>query len=173
MNRGGVAIIPCDTIYGFVGRVPDSRDRILEIKGRAENNPFLQLSRDVEAVIRIAATQFPPELTSLWPGPVTMIFDDYRGESLAVRVPDDPFLTQLLKELDYFIYSTSVNKSGQPPMGEIQKIIKLFENEVNLIVDGGDLFEGKASTLLDIRERPVKILRQGAAVIPETLFNLS
>ena len=45
MKKGGIVIIPTDTVYGFSGIV-DSRKtdaKIREIKGRAENKPLIQL----------------------------------------------------------------------------------------------------------------------------------
>ncbi|MBI9103649.1 MAG: L-threonylcarbamoyladenylate synthase [Spirochaetales bacterium] len=174
LSAGGIAIIPCDTIYGIVGRVPDTEGKIREIKGRGENNPFLQLAPDEDSVKNISKTNIPSSLSAYWPGPVTLIINDMNNRSRALRVPADEFLQDILSKLDFFIYSTSVNMSGRSHLDRIGEIISTFEDEVDLIINKGDLSEGKASTLVDIRERPYKILRQGEIVIPDSvLLNLS
>ena len=52
-KKGGVAIVPTDTVYGFSGIVDDSSenqmrtdDRIRQIKGRSETKPLIQLIAD-------------------------------------------------------------------------------------------------------------------------------
>ena len=37
----GVAIIPCDTIYGIVGIDPEAESRIRALKGRDEGKPTM------------------------------------------------------------------------------------------------------------------------------------
>ncbi len=165
-----IAVVPCDTIYGIVGIVPETDELIRKVKGRGEINPFLQLAGNLKAVETISSQKLPPEFTCLWPGPVTFIIEDTDGHSRAIRIPDDPFLQRLLNDLDLFLYSTSVNKSGSPHLDRISSIKDIFSGEIGLIVDKGDLSGGKPSTLVDIRSKPFKILRQGELVIPGHLL---
>ncbi len=170
LRDGNIAVIPCDTIYGIVGIVPETDELIRKVKGRGETNPFLQLAGTLKAVETISAQKLPPELTSLWPGPVTFIIEDTDGFTRAIRIPDDPFLQRLLNDLNLFLYSTSVNKSGSPHLDRIGSIADIFSGEIGLIVDNGDLPGGKPSTLVDIHRKPFKILRQGELVIPGHLL---
>lgn len=169
LARGGVAIIPCDTVYGIVGRVPDTEARIRSIKGREETNPFLMLIGSVDQLRLISDVKLDPDLERLWPGPVTLVIPA-GGRTVAVRLPDDAFLREVIVSLSAPIYSTSVNRSGSPPLEEVQRIVDLFESDVDLILDGGNLFGRRPSTILDVSSRPFRVLREGAARIPPELL---
>lgn len=169
LARGGVAIIPCDTVYGIVGRVPDTEARIRTIKGREETNPFLMLIGGVEQLKLISDTQLDAGVQRLWPGPVTLVIPAREG-TVAVRLPDDAFLRDVILSLGAPIYSTSVNRSGSPPLAAIEQIVASFETDVDLILDGGSFGGRKPSTILDVSRRPYRILREGSGRIPPELL---
>jgi L-threonylcarbamoyladenylate synthase len=69
------------------------------------------------------------------------------------------------------LFSTSVNRAGEPPLRTVEAMRAELENDVDLIFDAGDMLPGAPSTLLDITVRPFKILRQGALrLLPEDLI---
>ncbi len=167
---GGIVVMPCDTIYGLVGRVPDSEPRIRAIKGRSESQPFLQLIPDPGWVARMSDADMPPALAAHWPGPLTIVLPARAGGTVALRVPDSPLLRDLMRGLGAPVYSTSVNASGRPALWRIADIRSEFEALVDLVVDGGDLPSGVASTIVDATSRPIRVLRQGAVTLgPEEL----
>ncbi len=170
LSRGGVAIIPCDTMYGIVGLAPDTDARIRSIKGRGEEKPFLQLIAGVSWVSRLSDTPIPPALARYWPGPLTLVFPARGGGTVALRLPDSAFLQRLLAELGRPLYSTSVNRTGEKPLFDIAVITKEFERDVDLIYDAGSLLPGPGSTLVDVTRKPYRVLREGAVkVAPEDL----
>ena len=164
LSAGGVVIMPCDTIYGIVGPAPASQDRIRELKGRGEKS-FLQLIAGPHWLPRFAVPAVPDRLSGYWPGPLTLIFPTGQG-SVALRVPADPLLRLLLERLDGPLFSTSVNRSGQPALWRIADILGEFETGVDLVVDAGDLPGRLPSTIVDVSQRPFRVLRQGALSIP-------
>jgi L-threonylcarbamoyladenylate synthase len=170
LRSGGIAILPCDTIYGFVGKAPDTDARIREAKGRGETKPFLRLAPSVEEAATYSAEPLDPTLAALWPGKVSIILKDGSGQTTAVRVPDDPFLIEAIRLSGCHVFSTSVNVSGQAPLWKIAEIEATFGAAVDLIIDGGDLPGGQASTILDATKRPYTVVRQGALVIPPELL---
>ncbi len=164
LSAGGVAIMPCDTIYGIVGPAPGSEARLRELKGRGEKS-FLQLIAGPQWLARFGELDVPETLAAFWPGPLTLIFAAGPG-SVALRVPADPQLRSLLERLDRPLYSTSVNRSGQPALWRIDDILEQFETGVDLVVDAGDLPGRLPSTIVDVSRRPFRILRQGALELP-------
>jgi L-threonylcarbamoyladenylate synthase len=165
LKAEGIAIMPCDTMYGIVGAVPESERRIRLVKGRGEDKPFLQLIPDVSWIRSFSDTPISPKLLKYWPGPLTIVIRMRSGSTLAVRVPGSPLLIRLLKGLGKAIYSTSVNRAGKPPLARIEDIRAEFGGDVDLIVDAGDLAEGVASTIVDSTRQPAKILRQGSLIV--------
>lgn len=165
-----VGIAPCDTIYGIIGKYPETESKIRALKGREENKPFIVLIKESKDISIFSDTVIPESLAALWPGPLTLIVCTKEGKTLALRVPADPFIQELLVSGGAPLFSTSVNRSGQAPLNKIREIIAEFEKEADFIVDGGDLLTGVPSTILDISVKPYKILRQGACNIPPKLL---
>lgn len=165
LGRGGVAAMPCDTIYGLVGIAPDTETRIRAIKGRGEDKPFLQLVADSDWASRLASP-VPPRLARYWPGPLTVILPAHGGGTVALRVPDSELLRSLIKSIGKPLFSTSVNKAGQAPLWRISEIIEGFESAVDLVLDAGDLPQASPSTLIDATSRPFRVVRQGSLVLP-------
>jgi L-threonylcarbamoyladenylate synthase len=163
--RGGVAIAPGDTMYGMLGIAPRSDARIRRIKGRGEEKPFLLLLAERSWAARLSDMEVPAPLAKYWPGPLTVVLSARGGGSVAVRVPDSPFLRELLKAVGEPLYSTSVNRAGGRPLATIAAMRREFETEVDLVYDAGDFVPGPPSTLVDATMSPFKVLRQGALVI--------
>jgi L-threonylcarbamoyladenylate synthase len=170
LGSRGVVILKSDTLYGLTGIAPDTGHRINRIKQRDPGKPLLQLIPDPDWVTRYADALIPPELSHFWPGPLTIIFPVKGEGSTGLRVPEDLFLQNLLYRLNKPLFSTSVNKQGKEPLGKILDIIQEFENEVDLIVDSGNVTGNVPSTILDITSTPYKIIRQGRVIIPPGLL---
>ncbi len=166
LKNNGVAIMPCDTIYGIVGIPGTAEVRIREIKGRGENKPFIKLISSADYIKSISYDNLDNRILSLWPGPLTVIIEAGNGETEALRVPQDSFLLEILSLLGKPLVSTSVNRSGNPAMNNIAEIIKNFGKSVDLIIDGGDMRESVPSTIVDLTSKPYRILRQGKCVVP-------
>ncbi len=168
LSRGGVLIMPCDTIYGLVGVAPDTAERIRAIKGRGEDKPFLQLLASSDWVGRLSPAEVPPSLVRHWPGPLTVILPARARGTVAVRVPGSEFLRELIGAVGKPLYSTSVNRAGQPALWRAAEILAEFEGEVDLVVDGGDLPGAAPSTIVDASSSPWRVVRQGALEIPQS-----
>ena len=177
IKGGGVCVLPTDTVYGFSGIVPQSQSRIHSIKGRDEGKPFIQLIAKPEDLYRYTDVVIPQQLFSLWPGAVTVIVpvkqDADKKTTVAFRCPGDSWLRRVIDLVDAPIYSTSVNRSGEPVLGNVEDICQEFSGEVELIVNGDELIvpNAKPSTLVELLpDGKCKIVRQGSVVIPAELL---
>ncbi len=170
LRAHGVAVIPCDTIYGIVGAAPQTEARIRAIKGRAEDKPFLQLIADPSWTRRVCGIDAPPRLARHWPGPLTVVLASPGFAAVAVRVPAAPWLRDLIATVGQPIFSTSVNRAGGAALWRIAEIAREFEREVDLVLDGGDLPDALPSTIVDATSPPFRIVRKGILVLgPEDL----
>ena len=175
--KGGVCVIPTDTVYGFSGIVPWSKNKIQTIKGRDEGKPFIQLIADPNEIYNYTSLSIPSRLFSLWPGALTLVVPvskgDNAGSTIAFRCPGDAWLRKVVELVGSPIYSTSVNRSGQPVMYKLQSICDEFLGEVDLVVDGDKIIapDAKASTLVELTDDgQCKVLRQGSVTIPSELL---
>ena len=172
LEAGAIVIMPCDTIYGMVGIAPDTDAALRRIKGRGEKS-FLRLLPSADWLPRFTEASLPSVLRPYWPGALTLIFPgrEAPGATVALRVPDDPLLFALMEVLDRPLFSTSVNRSGEPALWRIGDILERFGDEVDLVVDAGDRPGGVPSTIVDVTARPFRVLRRGAIDLPERLLS--
>ncbi len=166
LSRGGLAIAPGDTMYGLVGAAPETDEAIRRVKGREEGKPFLVLVGNSSWIARLSDAEVPARLARHWPGPLTIVLPARQGGTVAVRVPDSAFLARLLAALDRPLYSTSVNRAGEPPITSVDEMERAFGDVVGMIYDAGDALPGLPSTLVDATARPFRVLRPGALEIP-------
>lgn len=186
LRKGGIVIIPTDTVYGFSGivdlKASDSHNetdaKIRTIKGRAETKPLIQLLAKPEDLRLYTDDIIPDALLSKWPGALTIIVHIKKDSPLAAtaipesrtvafRCPGDVWLRKIIEKCGAPIFSTSVNRSGQPVLDTSTNICSEFENEVDLIIDDGDKKGALPSTLVAIENGRVKVLRQGSVEIGE------
>ena len=84
---------------------------------------------------------------------------------VAFRCPGDKWLREIITLCSAPIFSTSVNRSGQPVLDTSAAISSEFAGEVNLIIDNGDKKGALPSTLVMIENNQIKVLRQGSVQV--------
>jgi L-threonylcarbamoyladenylate synthase len=164
LKNGGVGVIPTDTIYGIVGRAldPDAVARVVRIKNRSDGKSFIVLISSTDDLKTFGIPLPPVELDILnkvWPGKVSVAFDDKR----AFRLPDDKQLIEIIKQTGPLI-APSANPEGQPPATDIAEAKAYFGDRVDFYEDGGKL-QSPPSTLIKIKDGKIEVLREGAVKI--------
>lgn len=165
-----IAIIPCDTIYGIVGLAPITQPKIVAAKNRDNEKQFIELIT-LRMANEIAKSKLDDKLLKYWPGALTLIVEDSKGVSRAIRVPDDPFLLKLIEELKQPIYSSSVNISNQSYLVDFDEIVAQFDTKIELFIKGPLNKNALPSTILDVRSIPYTLLRVGSVDVKELLTN--
>ncbi len=180
LKKGGIAILPTDTVYGFSGIVDyksglklNTDSKIKDIKGRDEKKPLIQLISSPDDIRKYSDFSIPEKLTSKWPGALTIIvpvkkqFEELLGlKTVAFRCPGDKWLRSIIEKCGEPIYSTSVNLSGKPNLETFEEILCTFGDKADIIVDDGEKKGAKPSTLVLMEsESSWKILRQGDVAV--------
>lgn len=181
VKSGGVLIYPTDTIYGMgcSSYNAEAIERIYRIKSRSDRKPMLVLLPDVDWMPRVVR-EAPDTLFSLaqrfWPGPLTIVLrarEDLPAVltadtgTIGVRVPQQPFTRALVRSSEAPLVSTSANPSGGHTVLHIRKLIELFQFDVDMIVDAGDLVSGVESTVISLVDGRMRPLREGRVPIAE------
>ncbi|HJJ23371.1 MAG TPA: L-threonylcarbamoyladenylate synthase [Nitrosopumilus sp.] len=173
INQGGIAVFPTDTVYG-IGCNPYNKDsvkKIYEIKSRNILKPFPVLAYSKEIAEKIAFfDEFTKKIVErFWPGPLTIILkltDKNLKESLnvtnkiAIRVPNHKCTLELLKECN-FLVGTSANISGYSSFTNPDECFKNIQN-YDVFVDGGIITSKTESTIIEIENEEIKIIREGS-----------
>jgi L-threonylcarbamoyladenylate synthase len=177
LRAGIVLAIPTESSYGLAADPLSQRgvDRVLALKGREPGKPLLVLCAGRSQLDGLGIAADPGVLDrffAIWPAPLTVVLPLARpipascgAPSLAVRVPAHEGLRAMLSGIGP-VTGTSLNRSGQPPCVDPDEIVKLFEAEVDVLVDGGRTPGGAPSTLLDATADPPRVLREGAFAWP-------
>jgi L-threonylcarbamoyladenylate synthase len=176
LAEGGVMVYPTDTFYGLGAdcfSAPAVR-RIYELKQRDPRKPLLVVISDVD-MAGLVAVDIPPvfqELASeFWPGPLTLVLRAAEslprellggGESIALRLPDLPWLRALIRQAGFPLVATSANISGEKEISGPEDAFDSFQGKVDIIVDGGRTEGVKPSTVLDLTAGRPRLVREGA-----------
>jgi L-threonylcarbamoyladenylate synthase len=175
LKSGGVVAYPSDTVYGLGAAASDERavQRVFAAKDRdtekalslllADVTDLAPLCAEVSLAARVLAQRY-------WPGPLTLVLRRSPGfhsaalgggDTVAVRVPNHPFLRELIRALGESITGTSANASGRPACRSAQEVEQGLGDAVDLIVDGGPSGVGPESTVVSLTGSLV-VLREGA-----------
>ncbi len=175
LRRGGLVAVPTDTVYGLAAR-PDDADAVRDIyrvKGRPEGMHLPVLAASVDQV-RALGVAFTPSADVLarrwWPGPLTMAFGFETGvdrprwlhgrTEVAVRIPDHPFLRDLLEQTGVLVV-TSANPHRAPTPRLARDVATTLGDTLELVVDGGAL-DDVPSTLVNMSGPAPVVEREGA-----------
>ena len=172
--ESGLAVFPTDTVYGIATLAQDEKavGRLFAAKGRDFRAALPVM---VAALDNLTSVALPlPGLDTLaerfWPGPLTIVLPKTPslpplvtggGNTVGVRIPDHPFVLELLRTVGLPLAVTSANLSGQPPAMTALEALAQLDGRVHLIVDGGRAPGGVPSTVIDLTTRPPRVLRAG------------
>ena len=180
INQGGIAVFPTDTVYG-IGCNPYNKDsvrKIYEIKSRDTSKPFPVLVYSKEIAEKIAFfDEFTKKIVEkFWPGTLTIILkltDENLKRSLnvtdkiAIRVPDHKCTLELLKKCN-FLVGTSANISGHSSFTNPDECFNNIQ-KYDIFVDGGIIASKAESTIIEIENKKIKIIREGSLSYEEIL----
>ena len=173
IKLGKIGVLPTDTTYGLVASAssPKATERIYKLKGRS-NKPGTLIAANIEQLVELGIKlRYLRAVEHFWPNPISVIIPVgsllphlHQGRfSLAVRIPNDTKLVELLKQTGPLITS-STNLSGKKPAKNINQAQKYFDNLVDFYVDGGDL-SSEPSTIIRIIDDSIEVVRQGCVKI--------
>ena len=178
---GSVLLIPTDTVYGLICRWNDftAIAAIRKMKGRNEEKPFQMLAPNTEAVVAAGVKVSPPIkklMDAFCPGPLTIITKKYLHNddelrTVGFRIPDYPFLLELMRRINANLAATSANLAGRSHILRLSEAEGLFSPAPALAMNGGTL-GGAASTVINATTNDISIIRNGpitAEMIAEKL----
>jgi len=176
-KKGGVVIYPTDTLYGLGANALDEDAilKIYKIKKRDRNKPLPVIAKDLKMAKKIACVDSRVEkiLNKIWPGSITVRLRKKdiisyilagNGETIAVRIPDNEFISTLMNKIDFPITATSANISGEKNLLKTIEIISEFKSaelKPDLFINAGNVKNPKPSTIVDLTTGVPKVLRVG------------
>lgn len=142
LRRGGLAVIPTDTVYGIGAMANDAAAvaRLLAAKGRGRQMPppvlvaGVEQARELLDLSAMQAAQLAALAGAFWPGALTIVLPartdlgwdlGETGGTLALRMPDHPAALHLL-QLTGPLAVTSANHTGDAPATDLSSALAAF-----------------------------------------------
>ena len=91
------------------------------------------------------------------------------GGTVALRCPRHTLSQKLLDRIGGPVVASSANLSGQPPAETAEQVVRIFGNQLDLVIDGGPRRGGQPSTLVDVSDERPRLLRRGALEVTADL----
>ena len=182
LRAGLIVAVPTDTVYGIAAdlALPDAIERLFAAKRRPPEKAVAVLLADADQAETLAI--LGPAARALgdrfWPGGLTLVLPVRPGATLprvlaagtptiGVRVPDHDAPRAIARALGP-LPTTSANVSGEPDARDAGEIAARLGDAVALVIDGGAIHGGPASTVVDCTSDLAVIRREGA--IPAALI---
>ena len=174
IKAGGVIAYPTDTVYGLGSDAlnPHAVRKIFAVKQRPWDQPLpvAVSGRRMAADVAYVDERTARVIDQFWPGALTFVLPkkphlppEVTGghTGVGVRAPNPPIPLALIASVQGPLTATSANKHGSPPCVDAQGVIRQFDGEIDLILDGG-ICNATVSTVLDLTEETPRLLRQGS-----------
>jgi len=181
--RGGVVAFPTDTLYGLHCSLFDvsAVEMIARLKRRDRSLAVISLIPEADQAYGLAGevSEVAARLMARhWPGRLSLIFRAApivpprvraAGGTVALRFPRDPLCMRILQRIGGPVVSSSANISGQRPAETAEEVVRIFGNQLDLVVDGGPRHGETPSTLVDVSGPRPRLLRRGAVDVAADL----
>ncbi len=176
LENGGLIVGPTETAYGLLADVEDKKalERLFEFKQRPMDRPtaiFIESTKDLPNYGIELEDKTLNKINRFWPGPVTFVLKSNikswpgvlsEEGKIGFRCSSHPFIKSLTAKFSKPISATSANISGKVPES-ISEIEGIFEKKIELfIIDPLLKFNSLISTVVEIIENDIEILRKGA-----------
>ena len=172
LNKGLLAVLPSDTVYGIFADATN-KDAIKRVDdAKHSNKPHLILVSSIKML-----EEYVSEINDLqrkiinkyWPNTLTILFKKNDkldneltkgSEYIAVRMPDNKFLLELIEKLKKPLISSSANITSKDVITNVSLLESELKNKVSYIYDAGTL-PSTASTLIKVENNKIVFLREG------------
>ncbi len=182
LRAGLIVAVPTDTVYGIAAdlALPDAIERLFAAKRRPPEKAVAVLLADMAQAETLG--EITPHARVLgerfWPGGLTLVLPVRPGAvlprvlaagapTIGVRVPDHDAPRAIARTLGP-LPTTSANVSGEVDARDAQEIAARLGDAIALVIDGGPIHGGPASTVVDCTWDLPVIRREGA--IPAELI---
>lgn len=175
LRAGGVVAFPTETYYGLAVDPFNSHalERLFRVKRRPRQLPILVLvgkRSQLALLTNNIPSLYHHLMDSFWPGPLTLIFQalptlprQLTGQTgtVGIRYSPHPVANTLIQAFGGPVTATSANITGFPAATSAEDVARMFDENIDLILDGGLTPGGKGSTLVGVKRDRLVCIRDG------------
>ncbi len=177
LRKGGVILYPTDTLYGLGADAfsDEAVDKVYEIKGRDKRKPMHAVFADIAMIGEYAEINDVARklIEKFLPGPLTLVLKKKSGikggiargmETVGVRIPDNSFCIETARSFGKPFTTTSANVANHSAGRSVEEILQQLAGraqDIDLVIDAGLLPQRSPSTVVDVSQGKLNVLRVG------------
>ena len=174
IRKGGLVAFPTETVYGLGGDAlnPSAVAKIFEVKNRPRFDPLIVHIDNFSLLERLCSSvdERARKLMEFWPGPLTLVLPKTHIvpdivtaglPTVAIRMPSHPVALELIRQAGTPIAAPSANPFGYLSPTLPEHVREQIGDKVDLILDGGKCPIGVESTVIDLTQAELTLLRPG------------
>lgn len=177
LKSGELVSFPTETVYGLGADAANSNAvaKIFAAKNRPDFNPLIvHIAAPDQAEQFVKMNALAKKLSNaFWPGPFTMVLPQIENsplsglisaglDTVAIRVPKNKTAHRLLDHFGGPIAAPSANISGKVSPTTAEHVADEFGDALQIILDGGPCEGGIESTIVQVTDDQVILLRPGS-----------
>lgn len=184
LEDGKLVIFPTETVYGLGGNATNIKaiKEIYNLKKRPINNPLICHFKNIKEIkknFEISKLE-NHMIDSFFPGPLTLVLKKNKHSLISkllsnntdlvgCRIPDHPLANKLLNSIDFPLAAPSANISTKISSTHSNHLSdNLIKN--SYVLKGGSSKFGLESTVVQIINKEIKILRLGSITIEDIKY---
>ena len=173
LENHGVIAFPTETVMGLGVFYDDfeAYNKLNKVKNRPEDKPYTMMLGDTKNIAKYAYVDDRANkiIDAFMPGSITVLlkakanvpgYVTHNTGIIGIRVPSLEDIQDMLNKVGKPLLVPSANKSGEKPAFNSEEVKNIFEDELDYIVEG-KCIGGVPSTLVDLTNDNIKILREG------------
>ncbi|MDA9841161.1 Sua5/YciO/YrdC/YwlC family protein [Candidatus Marinimicrobia bacterium] len=170
LRENKIIAYPTDTIYGIGTDIDNDKgiNKINTLKGRktpmsvlvhnfhsisSKLNLYPKLESQMNMIINNGDTCIVDYKSNAFNSLIT------QNNKVGFRVPNYPFLINLLEQYTKPITTTSINVTGSKPLNDPNKIEEIFSEDIDLLLDAGMISNQSASKIYMFEQNNITQIR--------------
>jgi len=174
LRAGELVVFPTDTLYGIAADPfnESSVKKVFMAKSRPFDMPLSIAVSNEKMMESVAVLNEPARklIRKFMPGPITIMLTKKPSipdmltsgqNQVGIRIPDHPFALRLIDRFGP-VTATSANLHSHPDPVDASVPLKDLKDHVRICVDCGKTRHATPSTIVDISEGVLEVIRKGA-----------
>ena len=174
LNNDKIVVFPTETVYGIGGNAlkVEVINKLFQAKKRNYGKPISLLVDSIDKIKNIAYVDKNEEkiIKAFMPGELTLVLKKKAcindlvtagKNTVGIRIPNHNITLTILNKVDYPLATSSANISGENNIADFDEIIIDLKDYVDIFIKGNISYDLKASTVVELNNDIVNILREG------------
>lgn len=174
LNNDKIVVFPTETVYGIGGNAlkVEVINKLFQAKKRNYGKPISLLVGSIDKIKNIAYVDKNEEkiIKAFMPGELTLVLKKKAcindlvtagKNTVGVRIPNHNIALCILNKVDFPLATSSANISGENNIADFDEIINDLKDYIDIFIKGNISDDLKASTVVELNNDIVNILREG------------